>query len=72
MDISETIHKEITGSIEAQLPAPWGIRSNVICLVHGSQFRPDVGGWNPPPTRLQAIYPTLGMGSRDQLRVEIT
>jgi len=68
----ETIHKAITGSIGAQLPAPWGIRSNVICLVHGNQFRPDVGGWNPPPPRMQAIYPLVHQCPPPLLWIEVT
>jgi len=70
--INSVTHLAITESISAQLPGPWGTRSNVVCVVHGNQFRPDVGGWNSPPIRLQAIYPLPRQSPPPILWIEVT
>ena len=50
------IHRLLTYSAETQNPN-WSSDCNVICVVAGSEFRPDVGVWYQAPTHIQSIRP---------------
>ncbi|RUS15862.1 hypothetical protein BC937DRAFT_91880 [Endogone sp. FLAS-F59071] len=68
--LKEIIHRRIANSIEPQLPG-WSVNINTICEVNGNEFRPDIGAWNPPPTRLQSVFPLIHHCPHPLLWIEV-
>lgn len=64
------MHKAVNTSLTGQLPA-WGIVNDAICVINGNQFRPDIGGWNPPPTRPQRLFPLIYQCPPPNLWIEV-
>ncbi|CAG8584786.1 2856_t:CDS:2 [Diversispora eburnea] len=52
----EEIHYQLTNSARTHNPN-WGVNSNVICVVGGDNFRPDIGIWFRKPTFAQRSRP---------------
>ncbi|CAJ0763279.1 12621_t:CDS:2, partial [Entrophospora sp. SA101] len=56
--IKTETHRKLANSLNHQLPT-WWTEIDVICVVNGNQYRPDVGGWNPKPTINQRLTPII-------------
>ncbi|CAG8544301.1 4589_t:CDS:2 [Diversispora eburnea] len=56
----ERIHRRLANSAEIHNPN-WGAEINVICVVGGNNFRPDVGIWFWDPTFVQRSRPTASL-----------
>ncbi|CAG8823605.1 14431_t:CDS:1, partial [Dentiscutata erythropus] len=56
----ERIHRRLANSAEIHNPN-WGAEINVICVVGGNNFRPDVGIWFQKPTFAQGTRPIANL-----------
>ncbi|RHZ75700.1 hypothetical protein Glove_212g219 [Diversispora epigaea] len=66
----EEIHRTLGDSLRPQL-LTWTVETNVICVVNGNEFRPDVGGWNRRPTRPQRFAPIINSCPPPFLWIEV-
>ena len=69
--IKAEIHYKLTSSLNQQLPPTWWTQIDTICVVNGNQYRPDVGGWNPKPTRNQRLNPIINLCPPPLLWIEV-
>ncbi|CAG8464164.1 20844_t:CDS:2, partial [Racocetra persica] len=70
--VKSEIHKKVMNSLDQQLPPTWLTAIDAICVVNGSQYRPDIGGWNPKPALNQRIKPIINQCPPPLLWIEVT
>ncbi|CAJ0908157.1 3794_t:CDS:2 [Entrophospora sp. SA101] len=68
--IKTETHRKLANSLNHQLPT-WWTEIDVICVVNGNQYRPDVGGWNPKPTINQRLTPIINPCPPPLLWIEV-
>ncbi|KAF0463785.1 hypothetical protein F8M41_026594 [Gigaspora margarita] len=69
--MKEEIHLALNDSLRQQLPG-WLVLNDVVSVVNSNEFRPDVGGWKPRPTRQQRIAPIINSSPLPLLWIEVT
>jgi len=67
------VNRNLVESIQAQLAlcGGWLVLSNVICVVNGNEYRPDVGAWQARPSRAQGVRPIANNSPAPDVWIEV-